>query len=648
MPTRRSPACAEPERGGTLRPGPLFAVRASRIPFALLSLLACAPALAAGAPPDLVLITLDTVRADELGVAGGAALTPNLDRLAAAGVRFARALSPAPLTLPAHASILTGLDPVEHALRDNGRNVLPAAAPTLAAELAQEGYATLAVVGSRVLDRRFGLDRGFDRYDDRMAAERVGEFGYAERPAREVVDAALAASAAVPPARPLFLWVHFYDAHAPYSGAGTSERERYRAEIAAVDLQVGRLLAALRPGRERWVIAVGDHGESFGEHGEEEHGYLLHEATLAVPLILSGPTARAGTLLRAPVSIRDLAATLAALGGRRRTALGGRALDLEREPAEVAIYHETEFPASTFGWGPLAAVTRGRWRLVEGPRPQLFDLAADPREEVNRIGERPSVVRALRRDLRGLRQRPPLAAPAVGHDAELARALESLGYLSGATARRGTLDPVEGVRLLPRFDAARQLLDAGDAAAAREALRALVRESPGSVPFLAQLARAERALGDFDAARSTLAAARAVQPESEFLATALAALELEAGRPAAAESAYRAAVAISPRHAAAWLGLGELLARGGRGDEEESALRAAVAAQCESATLHVRLTEIALARGDLAAAEVDGRRATELLPEWGAAWRAWAEVARRAGDERAHRERAERARALGG
>jgi arylsulfatase A-like enzyme/Flp pilus assembly protein TadD len=598
---------------------------------------------AAPARPDIVLITLDTVRADELGAWGGAARTPALDALAASGVRFAQALAPVPLTLPAHASLFTGLEPREHGLRDNGAGRLPAAAIPIAEELRAAGYATAAAVGSRVLDRRFGLDRGFDVYDDRMAAERIGEFGYAERPAREVVAALLAAAATLDAAKPRFLWAHFYDAHAPYDAPGASERERYRGEIELVDRAVGELLAALPASRPRVVVVVGDHGESFGEHGEQEHGYLLHQPTLAVPLLVAGPGAPRGAVRGTAVATARLAPTLAALARLPSTRTAGDALRLDRDEAEAAIHHETEFPASTFGWSPLAAVTRGRWRFVEGPKPALFDLVADPGESTDRKGERSDVVRELRKELRRLDARPALAPEPVRSDDELARALASLGYLSGSTAKRGTIDPADGVRMLAEFESAKKLLRAGDLQGAERALRELVAKSPTSVPFLSQLARARRLARDFAGARAALEGAIAVHPGNEFIRTQLGELEREAGRPEAAEAAFRTAVELNPRHAAAWLALGELLARSGRPADELAALRAAVAAETESGALYTRLAEIELGRGELAAADAHARRATELLPGWPAAWRIWAGVARRQGREDLAAERERRA-----
>ncbi len=606
-------------------------------------------------PPDILLVSIDTLRADLPGCYGGPARTPRLDALAESGLLFTRALTPVPLTLPAHATLLTGLDPNQHGLRDNGQGALAPAIPTLAELLRGSGYATVAVVGSRVLDRRFGLGRGFDLYDDRMTAERTGEFGYPERPASAVVDAALAAGAAVDSSQPLFLWVHFYDAHSPYDGPGDSPRRRYQGEVEAIDREMGRLLDSLRPGaarrlrRPRVVAVVGDHGESFGEHGETEHGYLLHTSTLAVPLVLAGPGVPPAQRRTEAVGIRRLAATLARLAGVDAAKLGGPALELTGPTAStaVAIYHETEFPASTFGWSPLAAVTVGTWRFVSGPRPALYDLAADPGELANRLRQSPERARGLKKELERLVQRARLAPPAPAPlDDELRRQLESLGYLSGASARRGSIDPAEGVFWLPDFADAKHRLASGDPTGARQLLRQLVGRSPESVPFLTQLAQAEEELGDVVAARSALSAAAAVNPQSEFLQTSLGELELRAGRQAEGERALRRALAIEPRFLPAVLALGQLLVRSGRAAEEEALVREVVAAGVESGVLLTRLGEIELRRGEIAQADRHLAEATRVLPEFATAWRLWAEVAGRQNDAEAAAARAARAAAL--
>ncbi|HEX4951977.1 MAG TPA: sulfatase-like hydrolase/transferase [Thermoanaerobaculia bacterium] len=645
----------------------------------LLSLLLSlpAPALAGaggreGSAPDLLLVTLDTTRADALGCYGATgARTPTLDGLAVGGVRFDSAWSPAPLTLPAHASLLTGLEPGAHGLRDNGWGVLDPAHRTLAQELSAAGWATAAFVASRVLDRRLGLDRGFDLYDDRMTAERVGQYGYAERDATEVVAAALAWLRTQPAGRPLFVWVHFYDPHAPYEpgsevpgtlrsaqgGApglaqgGASERERYAGEVAAVDRELGRLLAGWPSGRKRVVAAVGDHGEAFGEHGERGHGLFLYRPTLEVPMLVAGEGVPQGKVIRTPVGTRRLAATLLRLLGVA-SRLPGPPLPLTAEPREAEpIFHETLFPASAYGWSPLAAVTRGPGRAIAAPRPELYDLARDPAEARNLAASPTGEHRRLQRLLLEHLKRHPLdVAPPAPIDPEAAAALRSLGYLSGQSRRSGSLDPKDGVLLLADFEAAGVLLEAaarGDGSAAAAAvgkLEALVAKSPESVPFLARLATAQARAGRLEPALATLDRALHLSPQLDFLHLERGELLLALGHKGAAEAAFRLALELDPRSATARLKLAELALRAGRKEEEETLLREGLAAGTRSALLLARLGEITLARGDLAEADRHLAEATSLLPEWPRAWALWAEVARRQGRPDLAEERRRRAR----
>ncbi len=601
-----------------------------------------------------MLVSLDTTRADAVGCYGGGARTPSLDALAARGARFDQALTPVPLTLPAHASLLTGLDPNQHGVRDNGVGALAAGAWTLAEHLQRAGYATAAVVGSRVLDRRFGLDQGFDRYDDRMTAERLGEYGYPERPAKEVVDAALAATREAPRDRPLFLWVHFYDPHAPYAppagGVDADAKTRYLQEIEEVDRQLGRLLAELSRERPRLIAVVGDHGESLGEHGEAEHGLLLTEGVLRVPLILAGPGVPPGRVLSEPVGIVRLAATLVDLVGLKRsspTELPGPALSLESDASDAPpVYHETQMPASAFGWAPLAAVTSGRLRFVLGPEPELFDLVADPAERTNLVSVRAAEGRKPQLQLKSLLSRELLFEPRpLAPDAELEAAMRNLGYLSGQSKRAGTIAPKAGLVLFARFVEAKRRLAAGEAAPAIRELQALVAESPGSVPFLAELAAAQRAVGAHAAAVATLERALALNPGLDFLHLRKGETLAAAGKTKEAESAYRQALALNPRFAQAYLALGELLSKAGRAADEEHLLGEAVTAGTASAAILARLGQLETNRGDLESADRHLEEATQLLPAWPLAWRLWAEVARRQGraDEAARRsERAAR------
>ncbi len=619
--------------------------------------LTAAPELAAapGPPrrPDLLFVTLDTTRADALGCYGNpAARTPVLDGLAATGLLYLSAWSAVPLTLPAHASLFTGRDPAEHGLRDNGWGRLDAGLPILAATLRAAGYRTAGFPASLVLDARFGLDRGFDLYDERLAAERLGQYGYAERPADAVVDAALAWLAAAPPDRPLFVWVHFYDPHAPYQPppglGGTTERQRYAGEVAFVDRELGRLLAGWPASRERLTAVVGDHGEAFGEHGEVGHGLLLYRPTLEVPLLLAGPGVPHAQRVTAPVASRRLAATLTALLGVP-SQLPGPALPLKPagEPA-ATIFHETMLPASAYGWSPLVALTRGDERAIVAPtatgsKTEVYALAGDP-DEGRDLAADPAGLAGTRRELPRLlaaylaRYPPSAGAPP---DAEAAAALRSLGYLSGQSGRLGSLHPRDGLALLGEFQQAGEQLALGRAGEARRRLSALVARSPASVPFLARLAAAEQADGDPTAALATLDRALALSPELEFLHQASGEALLALGRTTEAAAALRRSVALAPRAATTWLRLAESELRAGHPEAEQSILREALAAGAESAFVHARLAEIELARGDLTAADRHLAAATALLPEWAGGWRRWAEVARRQGraDLAAERER---------
>ncbi len=594
-------------------------------------------------PPSLVLLTLDTTRSDHLGAYGAqGAVTPVLDSLAARGTRYATAIAPSPLTLPAHASLLTGLEPPEHGVRDNGTAVLPAGLPTLATALAERGYATGAFVASRVLDRRFGLDRGFDVYGDRMAAERVGQYGYPERDATAVTSAALAWAAGLPAGKPYFLWLHYYDPHAPYQPPGSrrygSDREAYAGEIAHVDRQIGRLLAGL-PAGSRLVATVSDHGEMLGEHGESGHGIFLYRAALEVPLIVAGPGVPAGRVVEQTVATRRLAATLLHLLDAGDSALPGPVLpglapETSEEMPALAVYSEATMPASAYGWAPLTALTDGRWRLIVAPRPELYDVAADPAETHNLITEQRGEARRLRRALEaleaGFTRRRADEPPA---DPRLDAQLRSLGYLQAASGVEGTLDPKDGIRLLAELDEASRLMAAGDAAGAVALLEGLVAKNPGNVPFRSRLAAAQLAAGRNDAAVASYRAAIELNPRLDFLHRNLAEAYLRLGRVDEARQEYRLTLELNPRFAGAWLALAELAARGGNAPEERRLLLEAVAAGTASAGISSRLGQLEIAAGRPAAAEEHLRQATELAPEWSLTWLLRGQAAEALGDD---------------
>ena len=603
------------------------------------------PASTAG--PSLLLLTLDTTRADSLGCYGAAraaARTANLDSLAARGTRYARALAPAPLTLPAHCSLMTGLDPPFHGVRDNGTAILPPSLPTLASVLSSRGYATAAFVSSRVLDRRFGLGRGFQTFGDDMVAEREGEHGYAERNAAAVTTAALGWLARRPPGRPFFLWVHYYDPHSPYAPPGdwsaASADRRYAGEVAYMDSEIGRLLRGLPEASRTLVAAAGDHGEMLGEHGERDHGLLLYRASLEVPLILAGPGVPAGRVVPGTVGTRALAATLLDLLGVREAArpfgvplpLPGPTAGEERAEA---VYSESWMPATAYGWSPLRAASDARLRYVLAPRPELYDFVADPGETRNLVAERPKDAERLRGVLAEIERRSKgRAAPAASPPPEVVNALRSLGYLSGSgpPRERGRgLDPKDGIAMLPEFDRANQAMVEGRPAEALPVLEDLVRRSPDNVPFLSRLSDVQAVLGQPDAAVATVRQAIVLNPRLDFLHLHLANTYKMIGRLPEARAEYEAALALNPRMPQAWLALAELANRAGKRDEERRILTRAVEAGTSSAAVLTRLAQIEAAAGELAAAESHGAQATALLPEFAAGWWTWGEVAEKRG-----------------
>jgi choline-sulfatase len=614
----------------------------------LLNALVLAAAVATPAPPSrlsLVLVTLDTFRADHVGIErDGRPLTPTLDELTRRGMRFTRALAPAPLTLPAHCSLMTGLNPPDHGVRDNGASSLPEDVPTLASVLARRGFATAAFVGSRVLDHRFGLARGFELYDDRMTAEEVGEQGYPERRASVVTDAALAWAAQRRLEQPFFLWVHYYDAHAPYDpphrAPGASAAGRYAGEVSYVDAELGRLLRGLSTGSGRLVIAaVGDHGEMLGEHGEKEHGIFLYRAALEVPLILSGAGVPAGTAIERPVGTRALPATLITLLGLAAdaAAFGPGLPDLAGAPQlarDALVYSETWLPGTAYGWSPLQSVTQGALRLIRAPRPELYDLSADPTESTNLFTKRPEDARRLGALLAESGRSTRAAPPPSGTEAEraeLSASLRSLGYLSGATGRAGSTDPKDGIALLDGFDRAREELRAGRASAAAARLRELNRMSPGNVPFLIRLAEAEVGAGQTEAGLAAARDAIALNPALDLLHTSAAGLYARVGRFDRASAEYEIALELNPRSAPAWLGLAELASRRDTRDAERAILLRAEEAGTDSAAILARLAQLELSEGRLEDAQRHSDASIRLLPSFAQGWWVAGEVAERRG-----------------
>jgi choline-sulfatase len=560
----------------------------------LLSLLLLTACQREHARRNVLLITLDTFRADRIG-----AHTPALARLAAEGVRFENADSPVPLTLPAHSSLLSALLPLHHGVRNNGAGAFPASRDTLAALLGRNGYRTGAFVSSFILDHRFGLARGFDRYDDdiaRGAGESSGTFE-AERRGGETVDRALAwlkQSDARPfgsaQGRPFFAWVHLYDAHAPYAPPAPYP-QTYDGEIAYVDAQVARLLAAAD--RDKTIIVIaGDHGEALGEHGELTHGLLLYEPTLHVPLIIAAPSLPPRAV-RGAVSTVDVATTIAALLGLKLDGnVDGK--DALASPSNI-IYAETEYPA-TLGWHSLASLRRGDEKLIAGTGAELFDLRGDPSESVDIATNDRRAVHTLGDALAQLRATAVAATPTTVDD-ETRRKLASLGYIAPAAAGEGMRDPRAMVAPFRRYEEAVAMINAGRAREAIAPLEQLVRDDPPNHVFRQTLAQALRQSGERDRALAL----------------------------------YRQAVALAPSDADAWYNLASALQENGNAAEASAAIDEAAKRDPNRPELH-NLRGVAKAqRGDLAAADAEFHAAIATDPHDARAWNNLGNLARDSG-----------------
>jgi choline-sulfatase len=541
---------------------------------------------------DLLLITLDTTRADHLGCYGSTlARTPNLDGLARGGVLFEDAVSAVPLTTPSHATILTGLDPPRHGVRNNGEPPLAPQRRTLAEILGDRGYATAAFVSAFVLDHRYGLGQGFEVYDDRIPETSGNVFGReGERPARETTAAALEWLERRPRDRPWFAWVHYYDAHDPYlPPEGFAERFRdhpYDGEIASVDAQVGRVLAALDRLELRshtLIVIAGDHGESLGEHHEGTHSRLLYEGAVRVPLIMACPGVLAPQRWnRSVVTTADILPTvLHLLGVEGEVGLDGCALfDARSAPGGGrTVYLETLAPLLNNGWAPLYALRSATRKFVRAPRPELYDLERDPGElrnlYVSDTGPGQDLQAELERLLaaRGESARRP--DPAAAPDAQARAHLSALGYVEGASpdGSIGVLDPKDMMPVWQMILDARELTaqaQGRDGPAklelARRKIEQALKLSPSDRAALEQSAKIFTLLRRIDLAEESLRKYLKIRPSADACVF-LAQLVTEGQRYTEAEALLDQAETLEPAHGGIWIARGEIRLRQGRLDD---------------------------------------------------------------------------------
>lgn len=543
--------------------------------------------------PSLLLVTLDTTRADALAPEADAAATPAFAALVARSVRFTQAYATAPTTLPSHASMLSGLHAGEHGVHENGRR-LSDRVPLVAERLRELGYTTAAFVSGFPLKSPFGLARGFDLYDDDFGS------GKSERSSRETTDRALAWLATAG-TRPRFLWVHYYDPHEPYEPPepfrSRFPADPYQGEVAAMDHDLGRLLAAFETapgGRGAGIVVAADHGEGRGEHGEMLHGNLLYQGVMRVPLVVAGDGLAPGTRSD-PVSLRQVRATLLGLAG---DGAEGSLL----APGTGPVLGEAMQPYLNYRWQPQVMGVAGRQKLIRSGRLELYDVVDDPKETRDLAGT-VAPDRALARAVAGYPMPGAAAAPAASPSGEEERRrLASLGYLVSGEAPGAIPEGAPRAEDMTPFfadlDAAALAFGGGRYALAAQHFERVLSRDPGNLMAAVQLAACRSLLGQEQAALAGFELARRIEPRSVEVRHYLGLHHLTYGKHELAAPLLESVVEAQPDRLAAIEGLAQVRVHQGRLAEAATLLERAVplsrnpgARLVEAGLLRMRLGE---------------------------------------------------------
>jgi arylsulfatase A-like enzyme/Flp pilus assembly protein TadD len=593
-------------------------------------IIACAAAVAAGAsgcrqPPaspkpgalrgaNVLLVTIDTLRADHVGAYGNRlGLTPTLDRLAREGLRFERAYAHVPVTLPSHTTIMTGSYPMTNGVRDNGSFRFDGKRPTLAGALKAAGYRTGAFVGAFPVDARFGLNAGFDVYDDQYGSRPAGgELSVLERPAEQVLASAYswivqvaASNRPLPAPGPWFAWVHLYDPHDPYVPPEPFKSrfagDLYSGEVAYTDAALAATLERLLGSgalTHTLVVVASDHGESLGEHGERTHGLFAYDATIRVPLIVWAPPTIRPAVVSSTARLIDVMPTVLDLVGiDSPQAMDGRSLRPltggDSPPDDPGSYFEALNVNLTRNWAPLTGLVRNGLKFIDLPVPELYDVTADPAEQQNVYTRRQDLAAPLERQLAALTSRAgkPAAEPI---DTATRQRLRSLGYVAGPIARpahRYTAadDPKRLVSLQNRLDDALDRLKRGDIDTAERELKGLIDERPDFTIAYERLAFLYHETSRREQAIATLEkASQAAIVDAEVLATLGGYLQ-EANRLERSIAVLEAAVKLNPAEVDAYEKLGVTYTRMRRFDDAERRFRQVLAVDPGSPTTYNNL-----------------------------------------------------------
>ncbi len=585
-------------------------------------------------PINIVLITLDTVRADHLHCYGYKKIeTPTIDDLARRGVLFEKAVTQAPLTDPSHASIFTGTNPNVHGVRDTGGFVLQPSSVTLATILQTDGWDTGAFVSASVLKKSFGLNQGFSAYDDQMPGSNDGS-GFqraASRPANITVDHAVS-WLNTRTKQPFFLWVHLYDAHEPYNPPPQFRKhyqnDLYDAEIAFIDQQLGRLLAAVNkksPAGRTLIVLLADHGEGLGQHGEYSHGTFLYDSTLRIPWIMVGPGIPAGLRIQQQAREIDVLPTiLDLLGGKASSAVQGTSMAdaFSGKPVPATYsYEETLYPKINMGWSELRGIHTAHWMYVRAPKPELYDLDQDPGELNNIIGGHPKEYRELEQQLKILSGAGAENVVAHQMDQGTMEQLESLGYVGGASGTNVQLDgqgadPKDRVSILKIIDAVQ-----GHGAAKFQPSQKIallqqgLAEDPTNPSLYYSLGEQYALIGQGAQALQVYLDALHHGIQNGMIFTRLGNLYVSAGDKKDAIAYFQQAAQLGPHNAEAQCNLANAYMLNGQGADAERIFRSVVAAQ-PYAPAYNGLGVIAMKSHDLTDAQRNFERAVKLDPDY--------------------------------
>ena len=575
--------------------------------YALVFLLAAVSGRAGDAKParvpNLLLITLDTTRADHLGSYGyRSGSTPTLDSLAAGGVLFSEAHAHVPLTLPSHANMLTGKLPSTLNLRVNGLR-MKGGVPTLATLLKSRGYSTAAAVSSVIIDRNRGLTEGFDVYDDQMTLGPRGGGPPEERRAEDTTKAAL--SAVKRGKAPYFLWVHYYDPHADYRApepyGRKFEKSPYDGEIAYMDAQVGALLGELEKSglmENTLIVVAGDHGEGLMEFGERQHGVFLYEPTMHVPLffIWKGHLSQ-GRRVQGLCALSDVAPTVCDLLGLPKTGMDGTSLAPvllgTGTMVQRHVYIESYHGYFTYGWAPLRGMMTEKYKFIQAPKAELYKWAKSEKDNLasSMPGEAQKLAAALKiypEADKGEREQMErlLRDPS---NAENLRQLMSLGYLSGQgqdPGKKGLLDPKDAISIEDEVKKAQELLDAGKMQEGTEKLLSVIKRNPTNVPALSMLGSAYLATRDYDKARVCFEEELKLKPQLETAHLNLGTVYRRQGKVDLAIKEYRAALVVNPRFPEAAANLAQIYLEQKRIPEAMAILEEALKSGAESSDMY--------------------------------------------------------------